>query len=105
MSAQPVHYGPEDPRDPQVILAGLPERERETFLRQYRDTVHTMADDLEGGYRRYQALLRHWAAAVIATNQPGYYEAMAEAKAGRGRTYDFFEAIEAEKARRPAIRS
>jgi Family of unknown function (DUF6247) len=100
MSAQPVHEEhPGDPEDPQVIHDQLPERERAEFLRQYRAALTAARADV-ANYKDLKKLLHHWALAVVATNKPGYYEAMEAAKNGTGDTTDFFDAINAEIARR-----
>ncbi|HEY7262277.1 MAG TPA: DUF6247 family protein [Trebonia sp.] len=75
MSAQPI----EDPSDPVVILRGLPERERAEFLRQYHAAVDAAHDP--AGYEQLRRLLHGWSLAVVATNQPGYYEQIAAARA------------------------
>jgi hypothetical protein len=99
VSAQPVeHHDPQDPRDPQRILTGLPERERAEFLRQYREAVDAAHDPV--GYKNLQRILRVWSLAVIATNRPGYYQAIQDAKDGIGASYPLDEAIAAELARR-----
>jgi hypothetical protein len=97
MSAQPVHE--EDPRDPRVILRDLPERERPEFLRQWHAAAQAAARDV-ARYEDLQRLLRHWSLVVIAANQPGYYEAIDEARAGAGRTVPLQEALADELARR-----
>lgn len=76
MSAQPIEE--HDPRDPQVILDALPERERDEFLRQYHDAVDAAHDP--AGYKQLQRILHAWSLAVVATNEPGYYEALEDAK-------------------------
>ncbi|WP_214106791.1 DUF6247 family protein [Acrocarpospora catenulata] len=96
MSAQPV-YG--DPEDPQEILRGLPARERPEFLRQYRAAVDSARDDLSS-YTALKRLLHRWSLTVIAVNQPGYYEAIQEAKEGAGEFTPLDEAIADELARR-----
>lgn len=80
MSAQPIEE--HDPRDPQVILYALPERERGEFLRQYRQAVDAAHDP--AGYKQLQRVLHTWSLAVVATNKPGYYEALEDAKNGVG---------------------
>lgn len=89
MSAQPVHH--EDPHDPEVILRDLPQREREEFLRQYREAVDAAHEP--SGYRQLQRVLRHWALVVVATNKPGYYEEIEAVKNGTARTYPIEVAI------------
>ncbi|RCG19148.1 hypothetical protein DQ384_38385 [Sphaerisporangium album] len=96
MSAQPVHH--EDPRDPEVILRDLPERERAEFLRQYRAAVDAAHEP--AGYRELQRLLRHWSLAVVATNQPGYYEAIDDALNDVGRFVPLDVALASEFTRR-----
>lgn len=105
MSAQPVHEEPEDPRDPQNILRDLPEKRHEKFLAEYRAAVDAAHDP--AGYRRLQNLLRYWAIKVkVYPTRPDYDEEVAaafeEVESGTARTYDFWEAIEAERARRRA---
>ncbi len=80
MSAE--HIFEEDPRDPQVILRDLPERERAEFLRQYREAVAAASEP--AGYRRLQQVLHVWSLTVIASNQPGYYEELDGVRAGSG---------------------
>ncbi|GAA0391624.1 hypothetical protein Acor_18320 [Acrocarpospora corrugata] len=96
MSAQPIHG---DPEDPQEILRGLPTRERPEFLRQYRAAVESARDDL-ASYTALKRLLHRWSLTVVAVNQPGYYEAIQEAKDGAGATTPLDEAIASELARR-----
>ena len=97
MSAQPVFE--DDPQDPSVILASLPARERPEFLRQYRDATQAALRDV-AQYKALRQLLQRWSLAVIATNRPGYYEAIEDAKAGRGDAVPLAQAIAAELARR-----
>ncbi len=80
MSAQPIEE--HDPRDPQVILRALPERECDEFLQQYHDAVDAAHDP--AGYKQLQQVLHTWSLAVVATNKPGYYEALEDAKNGVG---------------------
>lgn len=82
----------EDPRDPQVILARLPAREREFFLQRYREKAQAAVDDV-AGFKQLQAFLHHYSLVAVATNKPGYYEAIEEAKAGTGVTYPIEEVI------------
>ncbi|MDX6428388.1 MAG: hypothetical protein QOE54_754 [Streptosporangiaceae bacterium] len=89
MSAQPIHE--HDPRDPQVILAQLPERARPGFLAEYHAAVDA-AHDL-AGYRRLQDLLHLWSIRTIAYSKPGYYEAMEQARQGTGETVPLVDVI------------
>lgn len=74
MSAQPIHE--EDPRDPQVILHGLPEREHPAFLRRYQEAVDAARDP--AGYRQLQHVLETWSAIARVLTEtlrenPNYY--------------------------------
>jgi hypothetical protein len=80
MSAQPI----ENPSDPVVILRSLPEPERDEFLRQYHAAVDAAHDP--AGYERLRRLLHVWSLAVVATNQPGYYDNIASVRAGTSPT-------------------
>jgi hypothetical protein len=94
MSAEPV----EDPSDPEVILQGLPERERAEFLRQYHNVVAAAHDP--DGYRR----LRHvWRLTVIATSRAGYYEELAAVRSGTAQTMAAEEAISGWQERLAAV--
>jgi hypothetical protein len=101
VTAQPT----EDPSDPLVILRDLPEREREEFLRQYHRAVDAAHDP--AGYQRLRRLLHVWSLTAVAAGQPGYYEELAAARAGRATTApvtdaipDWAERIAAAKGRR-----
>ncbi|SDI45446.1 hypothetical protein SAMN05421505_15317 [Sinosporangium album] len=96
MRAQPVEDGP---RDPQVILWALPDRERPEFLRQYREAVDAAREDV-ARYRDLSRLLLRWSLVVEAVSQPGYYEAIEDARHGIGRTVPLDEAITTELSRR-----
>ncbi|GAA0326958.1 DUF6247 family protein [Actinoallomurus spadix] len=79
MTAQPVEQY-EDPHDPQVILGDLPRREHPLFLKQYHEAVDAAHDP--AGYKRLQAVLRHWSITARALNKalkenPNYYEDLA----------------------------
>jgi len=87
MSAQPA----EDPCDPQVILRGLPGREREEFLRQYHEAVDEA--HYPAGYQRLQRVLHVWSLAVVATSQPGYYEELTAVRSGAARTVPVTDAV------------
>jgi hypothetical protein len=89
MSAEPVQV--EDPDDPEVILRDLPERERDQFLRQYREAVDAAHDP--AGYRRLRRLLHAWRLTVIATNRAGYYQELEAVRNGTAHTTPAEEAI------------
>ncbi len=81
MSELPLDDGP-GARDPEVILRRLPEAERESFLREYRaalDAAHEV-----WRYRQLQEVLTRWNPVAITTSQPGYAEALAEARGAGG---------------------
>ena len=83
MSALPVDPPQrEDPLDPERILRSLPDRERETFLAEYRRAVDEARDP--AGWPELRRFLRLWSFRAIAVNQPGYYEAWEQASAGTG---------------------
>jgi alkylhydroperoxidase/carboxymuconolactone decarboxylase family protein YurZ len=77
MSELPLDDGP-GARDPETILRRLPEAERESFLREYRaalDAAHEL-----WRYRQLQEVLTRWNLVALTTSQPGYAEALAEAR-------------------------
>lgn len=80
VSALPANLGQEDSLDPERILRVLPDRERETFLAQYRRAVDGARDP--AGWKHLQRFLRLWAGRAISANRPGFYEARARALAG-----------------------
>ncbi len=82
MTTQPTASPEEDPLDPQRILRELPERERENFLRQYREALDGARDPV--GWKHLRRILRLWSWMVIAANRPGHYEAREQALAGTG---------------------
>lgn len=101
VTAQPT----EDPADPLVILADLPEQEHGEFLRQYHQAVDA-AHDL-AGYQQLRRLLHVWRLTAVATRQPGYYEELTAAHAGTATTVpitgaipDWPERVAAAKGRR-----
>jgi hypothetical protein len=87
MTAQPM----EDPSDPLVILRDLPERERDEFLRQYHRAVDAAHDP--AGYEQLRRMLHVWSLAVVAADQPGYYEELAAVRDGTAATVPVTEAI------------
>jgi hypothetical protein len=107
MAAAPSPDLPEDPEDPQVILRDLPgrDRERDFFLSRYQAEAAAAAAD-PASYQRLRQFLRAWSLRVIAVNSPGYYEDLAEVRAGaRGIPAeeafpDWNERIEAARAAR-----
>ena len=72
----------EDPLDPGQILRALPERERETFLAEYRRAVEEARDPAR--WSELRRFLRLWAWRAVAIAEPGYYEARDRARAGTG---------------------
>ena len=82
VSALPADQEQENPLDPERILRALPERERETFLAQYRRAVDGARDP--AGWKHLQRFLRLWAGRAISVNRPGFYEARDRALAGTG---------------------
>jgi hypothetical protein len=78
MSALPAEH--EDPLDPERIMRALPERERETFLAQYRQAVDGAHEP--SGWPALRRMLHLWALRTVAVAQPGYYEARDRARAG-----------------------
>jgi hypothetical protein len=76
MTAQPIHQ--EDPKDPELILRALPDREREEFLRQYEAAVDQARQ--VAGYKRLQQLLHAWSLRAAVVNQPGFYQRRDEAQ-------------------------
>jgi hypothetical protein len=81
----------EDPLDPERILQSLPERERETFLSQYRRAVDRAHDP--AGWKHLRRFLRLWAMRAIAVAQPGYYEARDLARVGTGEGMSLEDAL------------
>jgi hypothetical protein len=69
--------GQEDSLDPERILRVLPDRERETFLAQYRRAVDGARDP--AGWKHLQRFPRLWAGRAISANRPGFYEVRARA--------------------------
>lgn len=77
MSEMPLRAGSGTP-DPEDILRRLPEAEHESFLAEYHaalDAAHEL-----WRYRQLQDVLARWNLIAIATSQPGYAEALAEAR-------------------------
>ena len=72
----------EDPLDPERILRSLPERERKTFLAEYRRAVDEARDPAR--WSELRRFLRLWAWRAVAIAEPGYYEARDRARAGTG---------------------
>jgi hypothetical protein len=78
----PVRRGGEDPPDPERILRSLPDRERGTFLAEYRLALDDARDP--AGWPELLRFLRLWSFRAIAVNQPGYCEAWEQVSAGGG---------------------
>jgi hypothetical protein len=98
MTAQPA----EDPADPLVILANLPEGEREEFLRQYHRAVDAAHDP--AGYHQLRRVLHVWSLTATAVGQPGYYDELAAARAGLATTVPITEAVPDFAERTAAVR-
>ena len=83
MSALPVDpLQHEDPLDPGQILRALPDRERETFLAEYRRAVDDARDPAR--WPELRRFLRLWAWRAVAVAEPGYYQSWEQANAGTG---------------------
>lgn len=79
MSALPAESPHENPRDPRVILAQLPdEDERSAFLRQYREALDAARDP--DGWEELSRVLRLWHGHILMMRQPGYREARERAR-------------------------
>jgi hypothetical protein len=72
----------EDPPDPERILRSLTERERATFLAEYRLALDDARDP--AGWPELLRFLRLWGWRAIAVAEPGYYEAWDRVRAGAG---------------------
>lgn len=77
MSEMPLRDSPGNP-DPAGILRRLPEAEHELFLAEYREALDAAHEVWR--YRQLQEVLTRWNLVAIATSQPGYTEALAEAR-------------------------
>lgn len=83
MTAQPVEPHGSDPRDPELILARLPEPYRSTFLGEYRAAAEAAAHEV-WRYKQLQELLQTWHLRATAYSRPGFAQRRADAAAGRG---------------------
>ena len=81
----------EDPLDPGQILRSLPDRERETFLAEYRRAVDDARDPAR--WPELRRFLRLWAWRAVAVAEPGYYKSWEQAKHGHGRRMLLEDAI------------
>ncbi|MEQ4206289.1 DUF6247 family protein [Actinopolymorpha sp. B9G3] len=81
MTAQPSDY--HDSYDPEKIMHKLPQRERERFLREYRQAAEAAAHEI-WRYKELTALLHRWSLIALAVSAPGYYEAREDAGRGIG---------------------
>jgi hypothetical protein len=86
----------EDPLDPERILRSLPERERETFLAEYRRAVEEARDPAR--WSELRRFLRLWAWRAVAVAEPGYYAAQGPRPGWHGRGH-------AARGRAPAVSS
>lgn len=96
MTAQPVEPLGADPRDPELILARLPERYRSTFLAEYQAAAEAAAHEV-WRYKQLQELLQTWHLRATAYNRPGFEQRRADAAAGRGEYVSLDQVL----ARRP----
>lgn len=77
VSEMPLRHGP-GALDPGDILRRLPEAEHGSFLAEYHaalDAAHEV-----WRYRQLQEVLTRWNLIAITTSQPGYAEALDEAR-------------------------
>jgi Family of unknown function (DUF6247) len=95
MTAQPVEPYGDDPRDPELILARLPERFQRIFLDEYRAAAEAAAHEV-WRYKQLQELLRSWHLRAVAYSQPDLAQRRADAGAGRG-TYVSLEQVLADR--------
>ena len=94
MTTQPVELEP-DPRDPDVILARLPERERERFLREYEAAADAAVHEV-WRFKQLRELLHVWHLRSIAYSKPDYYSRWDEIQQG-GEEYVTLEQVVAER--------
>lgn len=83
MTAQPVEPHGADPRDPELILARLPEHLRPVFLAEYQAAAEAAAHEV-WRYKQLQELLQSWHLRATAYNRPDFAQRRADAAAGRG---------------------
>jgi hypothetical protein len=83
MTAQPVEPHGADPRDPELILARLPEQYRPMFLAEYQAAAEAAAHEV-WRYKQLQELLQTWHLRAVAYSRPGFAQRRADAAAGRG---------------------
>jgi hypothetical protein len=88
----PAEQPHEDPRDPQVILRNLPEREQDTFRTEYRRRADAAARDPRE-WAELDRFLKLWSMRVTVVNRPGFYEAQAAADAGTARGMSLDEVV------------
>jgi hypothetical protein len=92
MTAQPVEPHGADPRDPEQILARLPEQFQATFLAEYRAAAEAAAHEV-WRYKQLQELLQLWNLRAVAYSRPDFFQRRAEAAAGLGEYISLEEAI------------
>jgi hypothetical protein len=95
MTAQPIGRFEEDPHDPAVILARLPEREHGRFLAEYQAAAEAATHEV-WRFKELTALLHRWSLITVAVNAPGYYEAREDTRLGIG-DYVTLEEVIAER--------
>ena len=98
MTAQPVEPYGDDPRDPELILARLPEHFREVFLDEYQTAAEAAAHEV-WRYKQLQELLQAWHLRATAYNRPGLTERRAAAGAGQGEYISLDEVLAARQTR------
>ncbi len=66
-------------RDPAEILRELPDGERDHFLVEYQAAAEAAVHDVTR-YEDLQRVLQRWSVIAVAVNQPGYDDAVHEAR-------------------------
>lgn len=83
MTAQLAEPYGSDPRDPELILARLPERFRPVFLAEYQAAAEAAVHEV-WRYKQLQELLQTWHVRATAYGQPDLAQRRADAAVGRG---------------------
>jgi Family of unknown function (DUF6247) len=98
MTAQPVEPHGADPRDPEQILARLPEQFHATFLAEYQAAAEAAAHEV-WRYKQLQELLQLWNLRATAYSQPDFAQRRADAAVDRGK-YVSLEHVIAQRQQR-----